>query len=84
MASMPGTPTKYHRMLGTHAPALNRLIAGVIVGIVVGGVLGLFVEWQMAALAAWDTTCAVILGVVWHEIYPADPTLDAPPLDEGG
>lgn len=73
MVSMPGTPTTYHRIIGTHAPALNRLIAGGIFGVLVAGVLGLFVEWQMAALAAWDTTCAVILAVIWHEIYPADP-----------
>ena len=70
---MPGTPTLYHRIIGTHAPALNRLIAGVIFGIVAAVVLGFFVEWQMAVLGAWDTTCAVVLGVIWHEIYPADP-----------
>jgi uncharacterized membrane protein len=72
MATMPETPTLYHRIIGTHAPALNRLVAGVIFGILTAAILGFFVEWQMAVLAAWDATCAVILAVIWHEIFPAD------------
>jgi uncharacterized membrane protein len=72
--AMPGTPTTYHRVLGTHAPSLNRLIAGLALGVVVATVLAFFVAWQLAVLAAWNTMTAVILGVIWHEIYTADPT----------
>jgi len=70
--AMPGTPTMYHRTLGTHAPALNRLVTGLILGAVVAAVLAFFVAWELAVLAAWDTMVAVILAVVWHEIYTAD------------
>ena len=72
--AMPGTPTTYHRVIGTHAPALNRLVTGVVLGAVVAAVLAFFVVWELAILVAWDTTTAVILGVIWHEIYDADPT----------
>lgn len=69
---MPGTPTTYHRMIGTHAPALNRLIVGLVLGVLVAVFLAFFVAWQLAVLAAWDTTSAVLLAVVWFEIYGAD------------
>ncbi len=69
---MSPTPTTYHRLLGTHAPALNRLLAGLALGVVVAIVLAFFVAWQLAVLAAWITTCGVILAVIWHEIYDAD------------
>ncbi len=70
--AMPGTPTTYHRVIGTHAPALNRLITGLVLGAVVAAVLAFFVAWQLAVLAAWDTMVAVLLAVIWHEIYSAD------------
>ena len=70
--AMPATPTTYHRILGTHAPALNRLLTGLVLGVVVASVLAFFVAWQLAVLAAWDTMVAVILAVIWHEIYDAD------------
>ena len=54
--AMPGTPTTYHRVIGTHAPALNRLIAGLVLGVTVAAVLAFFVAWELAVLAAWDTT----------------------------
>ncbi|HTN78407.1 MAG TPA: DUF1345 domain-containing protein [Acidimicrobiales bacterium] len=71
---MPGTPTPYHRMVGTHAPALNRLVLGLALGVAVAVVLAFFVAWQLAVLAAWDTVCAVVLAVIWHEIYWSDAT----------
>jgi uncharacterized membrane protein len=71
VSTMSPTPTPYHRILGTHAPALNRLLAGLLIGVVVAIVLAFFVAWQLAVLAAWITTCAVILAVIWHEIYGA-------------
>ncbi|HMK10066.1 MAG TPA: DUF1345 domain-containing protein [Acidimicrobiales bacterium] len=71
---MPGTPTTYHRMIGTHAPALNRLLVGLALGVAVAVVLAFFVAWQLAVLAAWDTVCAVVLAVIWHEIYRSDST----------
>jgi uncharacterized membrane protein len=67
-----GPPNAYHRLLGAHAPALNRLVAGIALGAVVALVLAFFVPWELALLGAWDTTTAVILAVVWHVIYPAD------------
>ena len=71
MSTIAPTPTTYHRIIGTHAPALNRLVAGLLVGVVVAIVLAFFVAWQLAVLAAWDTTSAVLLVVIWHEIYSA-------------
>jgi uncharacterized membrane protein len=65
--------TAYHRAIGAHAPALNRLIAGVAVGAIVAIALAFFVPWELAVLGAWNTMAAFILAVVWHDIYNADP-----------
>ena len=67
-----GRPNAYHRLVGAHAPALNRLIVGIALGGIVALGLAFFVPWELALLGAWDTMTAVILAVVWHEIYRAD------------
>ena len=67
-----GRPNAYHRLVGAHAPALNRLIVGIALGGIVALGLAFFVPWELTLLGAWDTMTAVILAVVWHEIYRAD------------
>ena len=65
-------PSRYHRRLGSHAPALNRLAAGAACGAIVGLFVGLFLPWQLAVLSGWDATAALIVAVVWHAFGRAD------------
>jgi uncharacterized membrane protein len=65
-------PTRYHRTMGWHAPAIRRTgIAGSI-GLIVAVALLWFVPWGMAAVAGWDAAALAFLASVWPIIIRAD------------
>ena len=65
-------PGRYHRLLGSHAPAVRRLAAGAALGLVVGFVAWRFVTWQLAVLIGWDVAAGSVLAVSWHVIGRCD------------
>jgi uncharacterized membrane protein len=71
MTSMPN-PTRYHRWLGWHAPALRRTVIVGSVGLIVAVVLLWFVPWGMAVVAGWDAAALAFLIIVWPIIIRAD------------
>lgn len=62
----------YHRVVGSHAPALVRLGVAVAAGVVVGAVVATFGEWPLPLLAGWDTTAIVLVTITMHLIYSSD------------
>jgi len=71
MTSIPN-PTRYHRWLGWHAPALRRAVIVGSIGLIVALVLMWFVPWGMAVVAGWDAAALTFLVSVWSIIIRAD------------
>ena len=65
-------PTRYHRWLGWHAPALRRAVIVGSVGLIVAFVLMWFVPWGMAVVAGWDAAALTFLVTIWPIIVRAD------------
>ena len=71
MTSIPN-PTRYHRWLGWHAPAMRRTVIVGSIGLVVAVVLLWFVPWGMAVVAGWDAAALAFLLNVWPIIIRAN------------
>jgi uncharacterized membrane protein len=71
MTSMPN-PTRYHRWLGWHAPALRRTVIVGSIGLIVAVALVWVVPWGMAVVAGWDVAALAFLVSVWPIIIRAD------------
>jgi uncharacterized membrane protein len=71
MTSIPN-PTRYHRWLGWHAPALRRAVIVGSIGLIVAVVLLWFVPWGMAVVAGWDAAALAFLISVWPIIIRAN------------
>ena len=65
-------PTRYHRWLGWHAPAMRRTVIVGSIGVIVAVMLLWFVPWGMAVLAGWDVAALAFLMSVWPIIIRAD------------
>jgi uncharacterized membrane protein len=65
-------PTRYHRTLGWHAPAMRRTVIVGSIGLIVAVVLLWFVPWGMAVVAGWDVAALAFLTSVWPIIIRAD------------
>jgi uncharacterized membrane protein len=65
-------PTRYHRLMGWHAPAVRRLGIVGVAGLAIGGVVGLFLPWQLAVLGGWNGTAIAFLSTVVPIIRKAD------------
>ena len=65
-------PTRYHRWLGWHAPAMHRAVIVGSSGLIVAVVLLWFVPWVMAVVAGWDAAALVFLLSVWPIIIRAE------------
>jgi uncharacterized membrane protein len=64
--------TTYHRLVGWHAPALRRVAAVAVIGLVGAIVLLRFVTWPLALVGGWDAAALTFLGTVWPIISRAD------------
>jgi uncharacterized membrane protein len=64
--------TRYHRMLGWHAPQLRRAVIVLAIFAVVTVALLPFVEWELAVLLGWDAATLTFLATVWPIILRAD------------
>jgi uncharacterized membrane protein len=71
MTSIPN-PTRYHRWLGWHAPAMRRTVIVGSIGLIVAVVLLWFVPWGMAVVAGWDAAAFAFLISVWPIIIRAN------------
>jgi uncharacterized membrane protein len=71
MTSVPN-PTRYHRWLGWHAPAMRRTVIVGSIGLIVAVVLLWLVPWGMAVVAGWDAAAIAFLISVWPIIIRAD------------
>src|SRR6188508_716844 len=71
MTSMPN-PTRYHRWLGWHAPAMRRTVIVGSIGLIVAVALVWLVPWGMAVVAGWDVAALAFLISVWPIIIRAD------------
>src|SRR6476619_86099 len=71
MTSIPN-PTRYHRWLGWHAPAMRRAVIVGSIGLIVAFVLLWFVPWSMAVVAGWDAAALALLITVWPIIVRAN------------
>jgi uncharacterized membrane protein len=70
MTTIPN-PTRYHRLLGWHAPAMRRTAIVGSIGLIVTVMLVFFVPWGMAVVAGWDAAALVFLISVWPIILRA-------------
>jgi uncharacterized membrane protein len=71
MTAMP-PPTRYHRWLGWHAPAMHRTIIVGASGLVVAAALLWSMPWGMAVVAGWDVAAVTFLLSVWPIIIGAN------------
>ncbi len=71
MTSIPN-PTRYHRWLGWHAPAMRRTVIVGSIGLIVAVMLLWFVPWGMAVVAGWDAAALAFLISVWPIIIRAN------------
>ena len=71
MTSVPN-PTRYHRWLGWHAPAMRRTVIVGSIGLIVAVVLLWLVPWGMAVVAGWDAAALTFLMIVWPILLRAD------------
>jgi uncharacterized membrane protein len=71
MTSLP-SPTRYHRWMGWHAPAMRRTVIVGSIGLIVAVVLVWFVPWGMAVVAGWDAAALAFLTTVWPIIVRAN------------
>jgi uncharacterized membrane protein len=65
-------PTRYHRWLGWHAPAMRRIVIVGSIGLIVAVVLVWFVPWGIAVVAGWDAAALAFLISVWPIIIRAN------------
>ncbi|MEV0715511.1 DUF1345 domain-containing protein [Asanoa sp. NPDC050611] len=66
-------PTRYHRMVGWHAPAIRRAAVVIVIWAVVSTVLGVWaIDWELAVIAGWDVASLAFLGSVWPIFMKAD------------
>ncbi len=54
--------------------ARTRVNLCAVVGAIAGGAVAFVAPWQFSALLGWDVVAAVLLGWIWSEIWPLDPT----------
>src|ERR1700754_1481381 len=67
------SPTRYHRMLGWHAPAIRRALIVVILWAVIAAALAATpIDWELSVIAGWDAASLVFLGSVWPIFVQAD------------
>ena len=71
MTSIPN-PTRYHRWLGWHAPAMRRTVIVGSIGLIVTVMLLWFVPWGIAVVTGWDAAALAFLISVWPIIIRAD------------
>ncbi|HET9601440.1 MAG TPA: DUF1345 domain-containing protein [Acidimicrobiales bacterium] len=64
MTTVPAA-TPYHRWLGWHAPAAQRVLIATAVGVAAAAVASLFVSWERVPLLGWDAFALTNLLVVW-------------------
>ena len=65
-------PTRYHRWLGWHAPAMRRAVMVGTGGLIVAAALLPFVPWAVAVVTGWDVAALAFLLSVWPIIIRAD------------
>jgi uncharacterized membrane protein len=65
-------PTRYHRWMGWHAPALRRTIIVGVCGLIVAVALLRFLPWGIALVTGWDVTALSFLASIWPIIIRAD------------
>ena len=65
-------PTRYHRWLGWHAPALRRTVIVGATGLIVAAALLWFLPWGVAVVTGWDVAALAFLVSVWPVIIRAD------------
>ena len=65
-------PSRYHRSLGWHAPALRRTVIVGASGLIVAAALLWFVPWGVAVVTGWDVAALAFLVSVWPIIIRAD------------
>jgi uncharacterized membrane protein len=65
-------PTRYHRLMGWHAPAVRRLLVVGSAGIAIGALVALFLPWQLALLGGWNGTAVAFLATVLPIVAKAD------------
>jgi uncharacterized membrane protein len=71
MTSIPN-PTRYHRWMGWHAPAMRRIVIVGSIGLLLAVVLLRFVPWGIAVVAGWDAAALAFLISVWPIIVRAN------------
>jgi hypothetical protein len=67
MTSIP-SPTRYHRSLGWHAPAIRRTVIVGAIGLIVAVVRVWFMPWGMAVVGGWDA--AALIGMCTRSAIP--------------
>jgi uncharacterized membrane protein len=67
-------PTRYHRWLGWHAPAMRRAVIVASIGLIVAVALRWLVPWGLAVVAGWDAAALAFLVSIWPIILRADST----------
>src|SRR4051812_29018351 len=65
-------PTRYHRWLGWHAPALRRTVIVGASGLIVAAALLWFLPWGVAVVTGWDVAALAFLASVWPIIIRTD------------
>ena len=65
-------PTRYHRWLGWHAPAMRRTVIVGTSGLIVAAALLSLVPWAVAVVTGWDVAALAFLLSVWPIIIRAD------------
>ena len=65
-------PTRYHRWLGWHAPAMRRTVIVGISGLIVAAALLWLLPWVVAVVTGWDVAALAFLVSVWPIITCAD------------
>ena len=66
------SPTRHHRWLRWHAPAIRRTVIVGAIGLIVAVVLLWFMPWGMAVVGGWDAAALAFLMSVWPIIIRAD------------
>jgi uncharacterized membrane protein len=70
--TVPPARTVFHRLLGWHARAMQRILVGFMAGVLVGVVVSRFAKWEAAVLAGWDAAELTFLLAVWTVILQSD------------
>jgi uncharacterized membrane protein len=65
-------PTRYHRWLGWHAPAMRRTVIVGTSGLIVAAALLWLVPWAVAVVTGWDVAALAFLLSVWPIIIRVD------------